>query len=164
MGPAAGRGADGFLAGAEGSTEAEIEAAALEGGAGAVTGVALAGAAAGLADACGLETGFAGGVGLAAGVLTSRAAFWTEALASGFLGKEGLGAGIFLTGFLGAGFLARSGFFLAGAFFAGADFAFFLGTGFASGFFLAAGLNLCAAGLAFPWAAFFLMLLDLLTV
>jgi hypothetical protein len=69
-------------------------------------------------------------------------------------------AAVFLTDFRGAGLAFGSGFL------ADAGLTFFFGAGLETGFLADAdflGL-LGAAGMAFPWAAFFLMLLDLLTV
>lgn len=141
MGPAAG-GADAFLTGAAG-------AAITTAGAGEVL---AAGAAAGFAGALDLTTGF--GAGFAGGLATGA-----DALAC-------FGLPVVLTGPFDAAFLTgRFCFFLGCGFLAKAGLAFFFGAGLGGVFFLPTGLDLArAAGLAFPWAAFFLVLLDLLTV
>jgi hypothetical protein len=97
-----------------------------------------------------VETGFAAGA----------LAFGGDALAAGFF-NAGLGAGAFLTTFLGAafegtGFLAGAGFFWVSVFLAGAGLALVLEA--------AVFLDLAATGLALPWAAFFLFRVGLLTV
>jgi hypothetical protein len=97
-----------------------------------------------------------GGAGLAGAVLTGG--FGRTFFVAFFTGT-GLAAG-FLTTFLGAGLAFGSGFF------EGAGLPCFFGAGLEAGFLAGAdflGL-LGATGMAFPWAAFFLMLLDLLTV
>lgn len=91
-----------------------------------------------------------------AGVGAGLAFLAGAGLAAGFFTKALAGAAFF-TGFLaaGAGFLAGAGFFLLSAFLAGAGLAFLETTAF---------FVLGAAGLALPWAAFFLVGLVLLTV
>jgi hypothetical protein len=90
--------------------------------------------------------------------------FLAGALLAGFLGAAGFEATFSLAGFFDVDPLAEGDFFRSCVFFVVADFVFFFSTGFAT-LFLAAGLDLTrAAGLAFPWAAFFFVLLDLLTV
>jgi hypothetical protein len=93
---------------------------------------------------------------LAAAVL----AFGGVAFAAGFF-TAGLGGAAFLTAFFGAvffgtGFLAGTGFFWVSVFLAGAGSALVL----EATFFFALG----AAGLALPWAAFFVFRFGLLTV
>jgi hypothetical protein len=58
-----------------------------------------------------------------------------------------------------------SGFLAGCVFLAGTVFVFFFGEDLWVAFFFSAGLDFAGAtGLAFPWAAFFLVLFDLLTV
>lgn len=140
-----------FLAGAD-TTEAD------EAGAG---GAFATGVGAGLTGVLDLASGFGADF---AGVLPAGIGFPTGALTAAFADFLSAEA-VFLTGRFIATFLIGAGFLRGCGFFAGAGLVFFFGADLGDIFFLPTGLDLArAAGLAFPWAAFFLVLLDLLTV
>ncbi|HRH97725.1 MAG TPA: hypothetical protein PLB55_17430 [Prosthecobacter sp.] len=131
---------------------------------------------AGLATAAGFAIGWVGASFVAAALTGGVLPFGTGAFATGFF-TTGLATGAFFlaadfwgrtfwAGFLGAAFLTGAGFFLGCGFFTGAALAFFFGlAGLDADFLEGADLpGFRAAGLAFPRAAFWLVLLDLLTV